>query len=349
MDSSDWYQISVVKPQSKHLSNKLQENLAVAVVPNNSLGTLTELVFRIGQVFGSSRPFIMHPVLHLFAADHGIAEYYKVLQSKETTAIRVLKFLHDTAPSQLFSNTQENNPEIKIIDVGVAHSFEGTLSYWLHHGSKVLSRKMAMGSQSFLKFPAMQSAATLKAMETGKKITESHLRTESNTIGLSAIAEGNTCSVVALTCALYNLKPEDVVEESDPKSELVKQLVNKALRSHPLTHDVVTNLSLYGGFEIAAICGAILTAAKNQMLIILDGLSAIAALLVAQKINPLAKEYCLLSDCGGALQQSLAKRIGINPLLNLELSPSEGTGFSFALPMLQKSLLLLRQSKDESI
>ena len=94
-------------------------------------------------------------------------------------------------------------------------------------------------------------------------------------------------------------------------------------------------LASYGGFEIAMMVGAILQAAEQKMVLVIDGFIATSALLTAFKINDKVLAYCIFSHTSGEKgHKKMLDYLQVSPLLNLGLRLGEGTGAALAMPTL---------------
>jgi nicotinate-nucleotide--dimethylbenzimidazole phosphoribosyltransferase len=103
-------------------------------------------------------------------------------------------------------------------------------------------------------------------------------------------------------------------------------------------------LATFGGFEIAMMVGAYIKAAELEMLILVDGFIASAALLVAYKFEPLVLEYCVFSHVSSEQgHKALLSYLKAQPLLNLELRLGEGSGIAVAYPLIQSAVLFLNE------
>jgi nicotinate-nucleotide--dimethylbenzimidazole phosphoribosyltransferase len=101
-------------------------------------------------------------------------------------------------------------------------------------------------------------------------------------------------------------------------------------------------LAAVGGLEHAAIAGFILGAAAHRVPVILDGVSAVAAALVAARLAP---------DCVGAMVAGhrsaepgatvALRHLGLDPLVDLGMRLGEGTGALLALPIVASAVRVL--------
>ena len=107
-----------------------------------------------------------------------------------------------------------------------------------------------------------------------------------------------------------------------------------ALHEVPATEPLEA-LAAYGGLEHAALAGYILGAAANKVPVILDGVIAGAAALVAQAIHPAVIDYCIAGHRSAEAGHAVAlKTLGLQPLVDLDLRLGEGTGAVLAYPIL---------------
>jgi len=96
-----------------------------------------------------------------------------------------------------------------------------------------------------------------------------------------------------------------------------------------------------GGLEIAAMTGAMLTAAANRCPVLVDGFIAGAAALVASRLTPDCRPYLIFAhrsqEQGHAL---LLDCLQATPLLDLGLRLGEGSGAALAVPVLRAACAL---------
>ena len=103
-------------------------------------------------------------------------------------------------------------------------------------------------------------------------------------------------------------------------------------------------LAEYGGFEIAMMAGAMLGAAEQRMLILVDGFIVTSAVLVAHAINPDMLACCVFAhrsqEPGHRVQLDF---LGAQPLMELDLRLGEGTGAALALPLVHAAVNFLNE------
>jgi nicotinate-nucleotide--dimethylbenzimidazole phosphoribosyltransferase len=121
-------------------------------------------------------------------------------------------------------------------------------------------------------------------------------------------------------------------------------VVARALADRPHTGDPVASVASLGGFEHAGIAGLVLGAARRQVPVILDGLIAGAAALVAQALSPASVGYCFAGHRSVEPGHAVAlAALGLRPLVDLDLRLGEGTGAVLALPLVEAAGATLRE------
>ncbi|OYU64888.1 MAG: nicotinate-nucleotide--dimethylbenzimidazole phosphoribosyltransferase, partial [Burkholderiales bacterium PBB5] len=128
----------------------------------------------------------------------------------------------------------------------------------------------------------------------------------------------------------------------------VLQLAQAAQARHREVTDPVEVLAAFGGVETAVMVGAMLVAASKRHLIMVDGMAACAALLVAARIAESVTDYCLF--CRSTSHAGLDKALSLfqaSALLQLGLEAADGTGASLSLPLVASAAALLTGLADD--
>jgi nicotinate-nucleotide--dimethylbenzimidazole phosphoribosyltransferase len=143
---------------------------------------------------------------------------------------------------------------------------------------------------------------------------------------LSDLGVGNSTAAAAVCAALFGGRGADWVgNEPGAESSMTGRkagLVDAALSVHAgYLSDPLEVLRRFGGREFAAIAGAIIAARSERIPVLLDGYVAVAAAAVLHAVNPEAIGHCLLAGLSGdAGQARAASRLGLRPLLDLEIA-----------------------------
>jgi nicotinate-nucleotide--dimethylbenzimidazole phosphoribosyltransferase len=106
-------------------------------------------------------------------------------------------------------------------------------------------------------------------------------------------------------------------------------------------------LSAFGGFEVAVMVGVILMAASKRHLLMIDGLPACAALMLAARIAQPVTDYCVFcrSHSHLGLDQAL-NLFRASALLELGMESTDGTGATLAWPLVRSAAALLTEIAD---
>ena len=161
---------------------------------------------------------------------------------------------------------------------------------------------------------------------------------------------GNTTASAALICALTDLDPKDVVGRGtgvdDEGLERKRQAVRTALavNAELISKGPLETLAAVGGLEIAGLVGVILEAAAGRRPVVIDGFISGAAALVAARIAPAVAGYMIAGHRSQELGHgAVLRRLGLTPLLDLDLRLGEGTGAVLALPLLEAAVRTLNE------
>ena len=108
--------------------------------------------------------------------------------------------------------------------------------------------------------------------------------------------------------------------------------------------DPLTVLASVGGLEIAAIAGFIVAGAAARVPVVVDGVIALAGLLVAAALAPTSLDYCIAGHRSTEPGATAAlEHLGLEPLLDLGMRLGEGTGAVLAVPVVQAAAKILRE------
>lgn len=152
-------------------------------------------------------------------------------------------------------------------------------------------------------------------------------------IGVSDLAPGSRQSALAILCALQNQSPVDISSFLMPgESGAIEEMMSimPSGKNGPLDW-----LALLGGREIAALAGAILAASSQNLPVLLEGWSALAAATVLVQLAPDGNAqnilgHCMVASTATAIETSFWHAIDLEPLLqNIGEMPS-GTGLVLA-------------------
>jgi nicotinate-nucleotide--dimethylbenzimidazole phosphoribosyltransferase len=306
--------------------------------PLGALGKLEKLAFQIARVQQSLTPALTNPHLVVFAASHGIADEGVSAYPSAVTHQMVLNFLAGGAAINVF--TRQHGIRLMLVDAGVDYDFE--------QNDNLINAKIGAGTGNFLHEAAMTEAQLEACLKNGADIVKNIAETACNVVGFGEMGIGNTSSAAVIMSILLDIELADCVgkgtgidhEQYNHKVTILRQ----AIANHPVDSAPFDVLRQFGGFEIAMMCGAMLQAAKEKMLILVDGFISSTAFLCAVKMEPFVREFgvfCHQSEEKG--HQKLLSELNAEPLLSLDMRLGEGTGCAIAYPLLQSAVAFFNE------
>ncbi len=329
--------MKTIPPLDKKLELTLQHKIDHKTKPLGALGQLEVLARQIGLIQQTLTPRLSKPSAFVFAGDHGITEAGISPYPQAVTAQMVLNFVRGGAAINVFA--KQMGFELHIVDAGVNYAFDDTVPV-LHH-------KIANGTQNFLNQAAMTPAQCQQALDTGAKLVEAAVASGSNVFAFGEMGIGNTTSAAAIMSVLCGLPTSQCTGRGTGLDDAGVQHKAKVISQAIATHSGSLNtpqavLQYLGGFEIAMMVGAMLTAASQSAVVLVDGFISTAAALVAAKMQPNFLQYCVFSHCSHESGHALMlQHLGVKPVLNLDLRLGEGTGAVLVYPLLQAALNFL--------
>jgi nicotinate-nucleotide--dimethylbenzimidazole phosphoribosyltransferase len=325
-------QRSLIAPTAHpRLEHALRLKLERRGETSGSLGELEPLAIRLGLIQNTLKPRLTQPQLLVFAGDHGLV-VDGLTPPGVTTMTQVAHLLAGRLPMAVFSFIQ--GMTINVVDAGLAQE--------LGPHPALMQRKIAFGTRSARVASAMSVDQAHAAIRAGMEIADN---LPGNVIACAGIGIGAHESASLVISRLAEIPIESLVSAgSAPPSATLMGVLDGARNRHHALSDPVEVLAAFGGFEIAMMVGAMLVAASKRHLVMVDGMSACAALLVATRIAAPVTDYALFcrSNSHPGLDQALAV-FRSSALLELGMDATDGTGATLAWPLVQAAAALLTE------
>jgi nicotinate-nucleotide--dimethylbenzimidazole phosphoribosyltransferase len=315
------------------LEQRVRERLDSLTKPVGSLGRLEALALQIALILRSERPQLVQPQLLVFAGDHGLAAQGVSAYPSDVTWQMVENFLAGGAAVSVLA--RQHGLALTVVDAGVRHDFAPRCG--------LLDRKIAPGTADSSLGPAMSAAQCERALESGRAVLRA---LPGNAVLLGEMGIGNTAAASLL---LARLTGADIARCTgrgtglDDAGLARKQAVLAAvLQRHAAVHSPLDVLAAFGGFEIVMLVGALLQAAAERRLIVVDGFIVGAAVLAAARLDPAVPGCCVFAHRSGEAGHALLLgHLGAMPLLDLGMRLGEGSGAALAWPLIDSALRLL--------
>ena len=317
------------------LAAALRHKISRKTVPEGALGRMAALAERLGLILGTAEPHLSAPQLLVCAADHGIAARGVSAYPSDVTWQMVGNFLAGGALVSVLA--RQHGIAQTVVDCGVRHDFAPAPG--------LVIRKIAPGTQDSSQGPAMSAAQCAQAVTHGIELVKT---LPGNALLLGEMGIGNTSAASLLVARLGDI---DVAEVTGAGTGLdaagiarKTAVLRQALAANAAAAAPLDALAALGGFEIATLTGAVLQAANERRVIVVDGFIASSAVLVASRIAPAVLQRCVFahrSDERGHAR--LLGLLGAEPLLALGLRVGEGSGAVLAWPLLESSGRILNE------
>ena len=327
------------------LTRALQRKLDQKTKPLGSLGQLETLSMKLGQILGTESPTLEQPQLVVFAGDHGLAAHGVSAYPSDVTWQMVENFLSGGAAVSVLA--RQHGIQLTVVDCGVKHDFLQNLPPGATRPG-LLVRKLASGeggTADALNQPAMTQTQCHEAIANGQAVVK---QLPGNVLLLGEMGIGNTSAASLL---LARLTGQDIAVCTgagtglDDAAVLRKiGVLREVLQRHAAAITPLDALAAFGGFEMASMLGAVVQAAHERRVVMVDGFIASAVVLVAHAVQPLVLQRCVFAHRSGERGHALMlAQLKAQPLLDLGLRLGEGSGAALAWPLLQSACAVLRE------
>ena len=307
--------------------------------PRGSLGELEAVSVQLAGLAGVDPPPLPEPaVVAVFAADHGVHAHGVSPWPQEVTAQMAANL--STGGAVVNALAAQNGARVVVVDVGVAADLSAL---------DLLHRKVAPGTADLLTAPAMTREQAVAAIEVGIDVAEQLVADGAGCLLTGDMGIANTTASAALVAALLGLPAEEVTGRGtgidDAALAHKTSVVRRSLELHrPDPGDPLAVLAAVGGLEHAALAGFVLAGSALRVPVVLDGVIAGAAALVAGALHPYALVACLAGHRSAEPGHARAlAALGLRPLIDLDLRLGEGSGAVLALPLVQCAARVLRE------
>ncbi|MGY0066236.1 nicotinate-nucleotide--dimethylbenzimidazole phosphoribosyltransferase [Streptomyces sp. QTS137] len=326
--------VAQIRPLDAKALGEAWERQKRMTKPAGALGMLEIISAQLSGLSRQCPPPIPEPAaVAVFAGDHGVHAQGVTPWPQEVTAQMVANFLGGGAVCNAFAT--QVGAEVCVVDVGVASDLPATPG--------LLPRKVRAGTSDMTAGPAMTREEAKQAIEVGIETARDLVAAGNKALLTGEMGIANTTASAALISVFTGVDPGEVTGRgtgiNDETLARKTDVVRRALELHrPDPADPIGVLAAVGGFEHAAMVGLLLGGASLRTPVILDGVSAGAAALVARAVAPEVLAACIAGHRSAEPGHVAAlNKLGLRPLVDLDLRLGEGTGALLALPMVQST------------
>ena len=364
-----------IKPVSRNMQTEIQDKIDNLNKPKGSLGRLEELAMQVCLVQQTLSPSLAHPCHLLLGGDHGIEREGVSVSPREVTWQQMINFTRGGGGVNMFC--RQHGFKLRIVDVGVDYDFSSVPS--------IIDRKIARGTRNFLYEPAMSEEEFNRAISIGSDLVDDCLAEGCRVLSIGEMGIANTSpssiwmslfgniplkdcigagaglasegirhkyEVLAKAIDNFRVKSEELrLKNKSNNSESERNSDSSLFTLHSSLSTLRSSLDevirYFGGFEMVAAIGAMLRAAEQHVLILVDGFIMTACAIAAIRLYPAAQDYMIFTHCG---DESGHKRmldiVGAKPLLNLGLRLGEGTGALCAFPIVDSAVRMMNEMNN---
>ncbi|MEN9374379.1 MAG: hypothetical protein RIR79_1931 [Pseudomonadota bacterium] len=325
------------------LTQALRHAIDHKTKPLGSLGRMEALALQIGQILGTTKPVLQQPQMVVFAGDHGLAARGVSAFPSDVTWQMVENFLAGGAAVSVLA--RQNGIALTVVDCGVAHDFfEDFPVGSCRQGLQV--RKVGWGTADSSQGAAMSAQQCQTALAHGADVVKN---LAGNALLLGEMGIGNTSAASLILAKLTGLDIAICTGAGTgldaPAVQRKTAILQEVLAHH---HRIPSDaplkiLAAMGGFEIATMVGAIVQAAHERRVIVVDGFITTSAVLIAHAMQPLVLQRCIFAHRSGERgHEFMLQHLGVQALLDLDLRLGEGSGAALAWPLLESACAILR-------
>ena len=317
------------------LALKLQRKIDHKTKPLGALGQLENLALQLGLIQRSEKPKLDQPQMVVFAADHGLASESVSAFPQAVTVQMVNNMLAGGAAVNVLARQQQF--ALHVVDAGVAGEFADH--------PQLVKRKIAPGTGNSAQGPAMSADQLDTALQAGAEIVKS---LPGNVMAFGEMGIANTSAAALLLNYFAGVSIEDATGRgtglTDPQLAHKQSVLARAAALHKDATTPMAAMAALGGFEIAMMTGAMLQAASERRVILVDGFIAGSSALAACALAPATKDYMVF--CHRSAERghhAMLDFLGSKALLDLDMRLGEGTGALLAWPLVLASANLMNE------
>jgi nicotinate-nucleotide--dimethylbenzimidazole phosphoribosyltransferase len=330
-----------VDPPDADAADAARARQGSLIKPAGSLGRLEELAAWVAGVQGRCPPvdFTRARVV-VFAGDHGVAAAGVSAFPPEVTAQMLGAFDSGGAAVNVLADLA--GATVRVVDMAV--DAEPAADAGTPDAAK---HKVRRGSGRIDREDALTRAEAEQAVAAGIAIADEEVDAGADLLLAGDMGIGNTTPAAVLVAALADAEPVHVIGRGSGIDDAgwmrkITAIRDALRRARPVADDPVALLATAAGADLAALTGFLVQAAVRRTPVLLDGVVPAAAAMVAREIAPAAVPWWLAGHRSTEPAHRVAlERLGLTPILDLDLHLGEATGALVALPVLRAAVRTL--------
>ncbi len=307
--------------------------------PPGSLGRWEKIAGRLCFIQQTLQPTVKPAELIIFSGDHGVVDEGVSLWPSSVTTCMVETIAQGRSVSAVLA--AEYGIDWRVVDVGCKFSPR------IKH-DRLIPANVAKGTKNFARASAMSVTELEQAFQVGREHAQAATERGAKLLIVGEMGIGNTTSAACIAAWLAKVPIDQAVgsgagatEKSlRKKRQVVSEAVARIKSANDgerliYNHETKQSIAAVCGFEIAAIAGCMVEAARLKLTILLDGMICTAAALIAEVIEPHVVDWMIAGHQSAEPSHRLMlEHFGLVPILEWEMRLGEGTGALAAYPLL---------------
>ena len=335
-----------IKKPDEAIRPAIQDKIDNLNKPKGSLGVLEELAMQVCLIQQTLTPSLASPCHLLLGGDHGIEREGVSVSPREVTWQQMINFTRGGGGVNMFC--RQHGFRLRIVDVGVDYDFQN------ENGElKIENYKIARGTKNFLYEPAMSEEEFDKAIQVGVGLVDDCISDGCRVLCIGEMGIGNTSPSSIWMSLFCNIPLDECIGAGagldTPGIQHKREVLAKAVARSTLytQHSTLSILRYFGGFEMITAIGAMLRAAEQHLVILIDGFIMTACALAACHLYPAAQSYMVFGHCGDESgHRRMLDALHAKPLLSLGMRLGEGTGALCAFPILDSAVRMINEMNN---
>lgn len=248
--------------------------------------------------------------------------------------------------SALSALARQAGVRLRLVDAGV----DAEVDYLDDYDPRIAHRRIRRGTGSIDIEDAMTRAQAAESVDLGRALVDEEVDSGADLIIIGHAGTGATTSAAAIVGLLTSRDAVSVTGRASGiddatwmrKVTAVRDAIHRGRDSRGDMLEVLTRI---GGIDVAVITGVLLQAAARRTPVIVDGLVATAAGIVADRMDFRARQWWL----AGHRSHEPGHRVALDHLdllvaLDMEITAGDGTAALLAFPVVQSSIAVMLQT-----
>jgi nicotinate-nucleotide--dimethylbenzimidazole phosphoribosyltransferase len=323
--------------------DQIQSRLNSLAIPQGALGHWRRLAEHLCVFEQSVAPEVRPAELLVFAADHGFAIESVTNATRGMSTLMMEQMAIGGTVSAVVA--ESFGIDRRVVDVGVARPAR------FQH-PKLANRAIKLGTDNISSVPAMSLSELREGWKVGVDEARMSQLRGAKVLLLGTVGVGGQLIAGCLARILADVPMEsvwggvgqDLWEDDTTARTLIETATDRVLQRCGYEIDEA-GIAEVCGFEVIAMAGAMSQASKQKQVVILDGVVAAAAALIAQKMIPGSVDSMIAAGRSGtAVHDLMLQKLGLEPYLDWQIRLDDGSGAVALYPFVLGAAAWCRKS-----